>query len=118
MSFWVRPVPRGIGEGQGVNQPAPRATPCSREVGPLGTQTILASAWQVGTYLLFLQKCLLALIVLILFLYFCYHFPSLLCRWISAGAKSDVIPDGDDEQRVVSFQSTLHRHLVQYFYDF
>lgn len=36
----------------------------SRDAGPLGAQTILASPWEGGTHLLFLQKCSLVLIVL------------------------------------------------------
>lgn len=106
--------------GQGAKQPVPRAAPCAREAGPLGSQTSLAGDWEVGPHLLFLQKRLLELIVLILFSYFCYFFSSLLGGWISAGGRSDVIPsaDGDDEQRVVSFQIPLHCHLLQCFYHF
>lgn len=62
-----------------------RAAPCST-----GTQTTLA--WEVGTHLLLHQKCLLEIIVLIIFIYLRYFFSSLPCGRISAGVKSDVTP--------------------------
>lgn len=54
--FGLDLCPEASEEGQGVNKPAPRAAPYSMEAGPLGTQTILASAWEVGTHLFFPPK--------------------------------------------------------------